>query len=253
MARPTDPRIRSRVQLEIEGEVLLAPGRVDLLRAIDETGSITRAAQRIGLSYKAAWDAVEGIGRRAREPVVVRATGGAGGGGTRLTDYGRKLLALVEKLEQPHQGAEAVEPARTALRTSARNHWTGVIRELHVGPIQTDVVVGVDRRHTCVAQITTASAGQLGLARGMRVSALVKAGAVTVRPVTAGRARAQANEARGVIREIHRGEGHAEITIRVSKAYSVVALVRKQRSELAVGREVALSFPPESVLLLVPE
>ncbi|MEZ5579956.1 MAG: LysR family transcriptional regulator [Candidatus Competibacteraceae bacterium] len=69
-----------------EGCGYLGAGRVELLEHIDECGSIARAAKRMGMSYKTAWDAVEAMNNLADRPLVVRATGGKGGGGTQLTD-----------------------------------------------------------------------------------------------------------------------------------------------------------------------
>lgn len=248
------------MQLELDGEVLLAPDRVDLLKAIDETGSITQAAQKVGLSYKAAWEAVDAIGKRADEPVVARVTGGTRGGGTTLTEYGRRLLALVQRLEQ-EQRAELARTSRSravserpALRTSARNHWVGRIQALQKGAVKTEVRMALDPRRSLVAQITTASAEQLALARGMVITALVKASAITVDRAGGSLAQRAPNLLRGVIAAASAGEDRVELTVRVSKNCSVVALVRKNRTsgDLCVGTQVELSFAPESVLLVVP-
>ncbi|MCC7059524.1 MAG: winged helix-turn-helix domain-containing protein, partial [Burkholderiaceae bacterium] len=59
------------------------PGRIALLEAIHSEGSITRAARKVGLSYKAAWDAIDTMNNLAAEPLVTRVTGGKGGGSTR--------------------------------------------------------------------------------------------------------------------------------------------------------------------------
>ena len=57
------------------------------------------------LPYRAAWDAVEAMTTLADEALVVRSTGGRHGGGTLLTDYGRKIIALYRAVEQEYQGA----------------------------------------------------------------------------------------------------------------------------------------------------
>lgn len=71
--------------LHAGGQTLGGAARIALLAAIGETGSITRAAKAVGLSYKGAWDAIDTMNNLAGEPLVLRATGGKGGGGTTLT------------------------------------------------------------------------------------------------------------------------------------------------------------------------
>lgn len=76
------------------GEVaFLGEGRIGLLEQIGERGSITQASKAAGISYNAAWDAVDAMNNLAPAPVVATATGGRGGGGARLTDEGRRLTA----------------------------------------------------------------------------------------------------------------------------------------------------------------
>src|SRR5690349_7911930 len=74
------------------GENLGGPARMGLLRAIGERGSITHAARAVGLSYKGAWDAIEAMNRLAGEALVERSAGGRGGGSTRLTAHGLRLV-----------------------------------------------------------------------------------------------------------------------------------------------------------------
>ena len=72
------------------------PKRLALLEQIAEQGSITRAAKAAGLSYKAAWDAIDELNNLSEQPLVSRSVGGKGGGGARLTPAGERLLALPE-------------------------------------------------------------------------------------------------------------------------------------------------------------
>ena len=90
----------SHEALELGGSVWFQAGaqtlggasRIGLLAAIGETGSITSAAKAVGMSYKGAWDAVDTMNNLAGEPLVVRSTGGKGGGGTTLTPRALKLI-----------------------------------------------------------------------------------------------------------------------------------------------------------------
>jgi len=86
--------------METEKGLLLGKGRYRLLRAIQEQGSINKAAQSLHLSYKKAWRQINDINANASEEVVKRSIGGKGGGGTHLTAFGRELLEGYEALEQ---------------------------------------------------------------------------------------------------------------------------------------------------------
>ena len=74
-----------------QGSTLIdeGPGKIDLLRAVSETGSISAAARVIGMSYKRAWFLIDTLNRGFGEPVVEALAGGNGGGGARLTASGR--------------------------------------------------------------------------------------------------------------------------------------------------------------------
>ncbi|MFH7423278.1 LysR family transcriptional regulator, partial [Pseudomonas syringae pv. tagetis] len=64
------------------------PQRIALLQHIAELGSITRAAKSAGLSYNAAWDAIDELNNLAQKPLEERSSGGRGGGGAKLSEEG---------------------------------------------------------------------------------------------------------------------------------------------------------------------
>ena len=70
------------------------PQRIALLQHIAEQGSITAAAKSAGISYKAAWDAIDELNNLAQTPLVQRSIGGKGGGGARLSVAGERVLRL---------------------------------------------------------------------------------------------------------------------------------------------------------------
>jgi len=90
--------IRIRCWIDIDGVRFFGPGRAELLSFIDESGSIVKAAKAMGMSYKKAWDMVDEMNTRGKKPLVVARKGGDKGGGTELTDTGRKMIAKYEKL-----------------------------------------------------------------------------------------------------------------------------------------------------------
>ncbi|MEX2226957.1 MAG: LysR family transcriptional regulator [Dehalococcoidia bacterium] len=88
---------RAKLWLERDGRIVLSDYRVRLLRHIDETGSLAEAAERMHLSYRRAWGKVREIEQNSGMKLVESAAGGAGGGGSRLTAEGRRLVELYDR------------------------------------------------------------------------------------------------------------------------------------------------------------
>jgi len=91
---------KSNLWIEKDGEVVLSRWRVNLLRAIDETGSISAAAEKMKVSYHRAWEKLHEMETRLGVTLVETQTGGEHGGGARLTDTGRDYMAHFEQFSQ---------------------------------------------------------------------------------------------------------------------------------------------------------
>ena len=81
----------------------LVDKRINILRRIHETGSISEAARLSNVSYKAAWQALETLTNLAGVPLVEKEVGGSKGGGTKLTASGLTVLELSEKLTRARE------------------------------------------------------------------------------------------------------------------------------------------------------
>ena len=92
--------IEPRLRILLGAAIAMGPGKADLLEAIGETGSITAAARRMGMSYRRAWLLIDTVNGCFRGPLVVSSRGGAGGGGARLTPLGEEILARYRAMEQ---------------------------------------------------------------------------------------------------------------------------------------------------------
>ncbi len=93
-------KIKSRIWIEINDKVLLGEGKVKLLRAIEQEGSLSKAAKSIGMSYKKAWNLIDGLNESVHKPLVIKNIGGKDGGGTTLTSYARQLIAAFEDINK---------------------------------------------------------------------------------------------------------------------------------------------------------
>ncbi|MGA7802348.1 MAG: LysR family transcriptional regulator [Gammaproteobacteria bacterium] len=96
--RPSAVLVRPRIY--IGDGIAIGPGKIDLLRAVGETRSITAAARTLGLPYKRAWLLIDSLNEGFRQPVVATATGGKGGGGASLTTLGEQLVVAYDALER---------------------------------------------------------------------------------------------------------------------------------------------------------
>jgi len=93
------PRVQFRLRISRGADIAIGPGKVDLLEAIAETGSITAAARSLGMSYRRAWLLVDTMHRCFRRPVVEAAAGGTRGGGSRLTTLGSEVVRRYRRIE----------------------------------------------------------------------------------------------------------------------------------------------------------
>jgi molybdate transport system regulatory protein len=92
------PIVRFRIDFAEHSSV--GPGKISLLEAIRETGSLSQGARNLGMSYRRAWLLVESLRRSFREPVTVASTGGKDGGGMLVTEFGDSLIKGYRQLER---------------------------------------------------------------------------------------------------------------------------------------------------------
>ena len=99
--RQGQPRsILVRPRLYLGDGITIGPGKIDLLRVVGETRSISAAARAQGVPYKRAWLLIDSLNRGFTQPVIETATGGKGGGGAHLTPTGEELIRTYDALEQ---------------------------------------------------------------------------------------------------------------------------------------------------------
>src|SRR5690349_12162785 len=90
----------TRIRILAGSAIALGPGKADLLRAIDETGSISGAARRMRMSYRRAWLLVHTMNDCFDPPLVEAVKGGSEGGGARLTSTGRRVMTEYARVLQ---------------------------------------------------------------------------------------------------------------------------------------------------------
>ena len=113
MAKKTETKSRAsakfRMRVTVADVVAIGPGKIALLEAIREHGSISAAARSMAMSYRRAWLLVQELNGAMRSPAVVSEHGGDGRGGTTLTEEGEAVIALYRRIEQIAATACATE------------------------------------------------------------------------------------------------------------------------------------------------
>ncbi len=263
--------------LELGGELWLRAGdqtlggatRIALLAAIGDTGSITRAAKAVGLSYKAAWDAVDTMNNLAGEPLVARSTGGKGGGGTTLTPRATSLIAAFRTIEREHRRfIEAASAAvagfdvdwaligRIGMKTSARNQLFGKVASIVRGTVNDEVTLALPGGQSVVAVLTHESADALGLREGADACALVKASWVVLAVDDGGpdlKVSAR-NRLHGSVDAVVAGAVNSEVTLALDGGGTLTAVVTNDSVDalqLDAGRRAIALFKASSVILAV--
>lgn len=262
--------LQGSVWMSVDGNSLGGQERIALLASIAECGSITQAAKNVKMSYKAAWDAIDGMNHLAGEPLVERVTGGKGGGGTRLTPRGLQLVKNFQLIAQEHQRfiTQLSQQAagvthdyglirRMGMKTSARNQFAGKIQAIHsgaeCGTVNDAVVIQITGGQQLVATITHHSAVHLDVQRGMEVFALIKASSIqllahsAIDPV-ADTSPCHHNQLEGHIVRWSAGVADTEVVLELAGGATLVAIV-KEAKDWEEGQKVTAMFAASSVMI----
>lgn len=240
--------------------------RIDILRGIALSGSISQAARESGVSYKAAWQAVATLTNLAGVPLVARAVGGAGGGGASLTPEGVHLLELAEALDAARRDVHArwsargagaavqadAAMARLSVRTSMRNQLPAVVETLVDAGASVRVLMRVRPTVRIAARITRESAQLLGLVPGLAVIALCKATAVRVERLHVTTAQdPDVNGIAGCAAGVLRSAGGDEVAVALEDGLRLVGFA-PPGSGLRVRQRVAAAVDESSVVVALP-
>jgi len=243
-----------------------ASERIDLLEVIDQVGSISRAAQRLDLSYRAAWDAVDAINNLSDKPVLIRAPGGEHGCGSYLTEHGREFVRLYRLLESGYQRLmtqlraevgdfnELHELLRSiAMKTSARNQFRGTVKAIRQASISAEVVLDIGDGLEIFANITNQAVEDLQLFPGREAIALIKASFIMLSTDHNIRTSVR-NRLSGVVSAVISGGANSEVKMRLPGGRTLTALITckaLQELDLADGSSCCALIKASHVLVAV--
>ncbi|MDG9922970.1 MULTISPECIES: TOBE domain-containing protein [unclassified Pseudomonas] len=261
-------QLHGSLWMTVAGENFGGRGRVALLARVAECGSITQAAKSLGMSYKAAWDAIDTMNNLAGEPLVQRLVGGKGGGGTHLTTRGQRLVDNFRLIEREHQrfvtqlGGQAEGMAddyllvrRMGMKSSARNQFLGTVSGLKIGAINDEVELSVAGGARIVAVITHDSTQALGLDLGSEVFALIKSSSIVLVADGEGARFSARNQLPGSVVRLQPGAVNTEVVIALPEGPTLAAIITNDSArslDLRQGQAITAIFKASSVILGVP-
>jgi molybdate transport system regulatory protein len=257
--------VAATLSLRRAEKAFLGGDGIGLLEAIDRFGSITKAAREVGVCYKTAWDAVDAMNNVAERPLVARAAGGHGGGGTALTDEGKETVRLYRVLQDEHQkfikrlegrlgdvGRLYSFLRRVAMRVSARNVFSGTVAAVRKGAVSTEVTLALKGGETLCSVITNESARVLGLKKGTEAYAFFKASAVILGKDLHDAKVSARNLLCGTADRIVHGPVNAEVTVVLPGGSVLTSIITEESAKrliLAKGDHVCALVKASSVIL----
>ncbi len=238
---------------------------IQLLQALEQSGSINSAAQSLGIQYKSAWQKLDQINNLLPYPLVVKRTGGSGGGGSVLTEEGRKLLHRIHLLQKefacfmqffadnPQEALDTLKTLRRIeMKLSARNVWLGEVVSIDQGVVNSVINIQLKGGDKISSVITDGSTKRLELQPGKEAMAIVKASCVLLGSNIDPKTISARNILTGIISNIVPGAVNDEVTIDLpggSTVTSIITSASLKRLELAVGKEISAIIKASDVLL----
>ncbi len=263
----------SKQSIGLEGSIwfqkadnrFLGGDRIALLDKIDELGSISSAAKAVGISYKTAWHLVNMMNNLSENPLVDRTTGGKGGGGTILTNEGKKVIAQFRIVQEEHRKfLQNLEGRlgetshlyqflkRIAMKISARNIFSGTVETIIKGSVNSEVVLLLNGGSRIVSIITNGSVDNLGLKEGVNAYAIIKASSIIIAQELLDAKLSARNILPGIISKLIEGPVNTEVDVEIGGGNVISAVITHGSSEkmsLKEGDHACVAFKASSVII----
>ncbi|MDQ0324198.1 molybdate transport system regulatory protein [Rhodopseudomonas julia] len=260
--------IEALVSLRSSESPAVGRDRIRLLEAVAREGSITAGAKAAGLTYKAAWDALDAMANLFGQPLLEKRTGGRAGGGATLTPTGIKVIDAYHKLEaemarvvrslEPHLSGTGISPLNLVsgvlMKTSARNALRGTITQIVSDAVASEVAVKVNEDTTIYAIVTQESLKALGLCVGREAVALIKAPFVIIAPGESAPPLSVRNCVAGTVRRLTPSAVTTEVVLDIGGEKSLAATITAESARslgLEPGKPACALFDAAHVILAI--
>lgn len=252
--------MRADVSLGIllSDETKLFNRHIKLLKAVDKTGSITKAAQIIGISYKTAWDTLDLLNNKSKYPLLERIDGAKKNSGTKLSEHAHTLIEAFEKLLLLQQGfldrvlnsgidIDTLSNLKSlTLALSARNQLNAKIVDIKESELNSLAVCKLRNGELLAASITIQSRRNLDLKEEKDVLLIFKAPQViisTTKPETKYTISCQ-------IEQLIINPEQSEVLLRVSQDQTITALVSTINAKnFSIGQKIYAQIDPANIII----
>ena len=176
-------KLSCKVWIEYKDQPVIGKGGAEILEAIEKEKSISKASETLGMSYRYVWNYIDDIQKTLEQSIVETYKGGkSGGGGAKLTDLGRNLLAEYKQVEGYMEKVllSSGKLEVKGVKLSARNRFKGKVVSVEKGVITAKVKVEVRTPVTVTAVITKDAVEDLDIKVGDEVEAIVKSTEVMI-------------------------------------------------------------------------
>jgi molybdate transport system regulatory protein len=258
-------KVKGELGLGTSDSYFIGESRINLLKSIKETGSITQAAKHAGLSYKGAWEAVQSMNNSSEEILVIKKTGGSGGGGAELSPYALKVIEAFDlvNLKLKTILAEVEEHIgdiddllnilrRISMKISVRNQYLGKIKKITFGQVNAEVIIALKSGCEIAANITVGSVEKLGLKEGNEAFALVKASNVIIADPSLKGKLSTRNFLTGIVESFEKGGVNSTVTIKLDDGNLLTGIITNESIDslgLKEGMPLAGAFKSSAVII----
>ena len=255
--------LTSALTLEMLGKSFLLEKRIELLHAIKEHGSISKAAKAVPMSYKSAWEAVDTMNSLSPEPIVHRETGGKDGGGTTITAYGLTLLENYAVLKEEHtrflerlseftdiQSGAFKTIGRLAMQISARNQIQAQVISVESANVNAKIHLNLKSGQVLVSVITKEAVENLHIKEKQTVTAIFKSSSVLLS--TLEDEKSEENRLKGIVTEIDSDIENAKVIVDIGNHDTIVSVMPVdvlEKMELKVGSSVMANIKASDIML----
>ncbi|MEI7840405.1 MAG: TOBE domain-containing protein [Methylococcaceae bacterium] len=214
---------------------------IELLKAINQSGSLNQAAKQVGLSYKGAWQIIERANNSSPKTLVTTAIGGTKGGGTVLTDAGHALIRLFDELQSAHQlflkqlnQNLATNPdtvllfQRLVVKTSARNQLFGTVISILLGSVSAEITIKLKGNEQIITTISLSDAQELGLTLNSDVLLLLNSSEIMLATIDNPKQFSARNYLACQVIQIEQDLIYAEVTLLFAGGEMLIATITKQ-------------------------
>lgn len=214
---------------------------IELLKAINDSGSLNQAAKQVGLSYKGAWQIIERANNSSPKTLVTTAIGGTKGGGTVLSDAGLALIQLFEELQHSHQlflkqlNQNLVKNPDTVLlfqrlvvKTSARNQLFGTVISILLGSVSAEITIKLKGNEQIITTISQPDFQELGLTLNSDVLLLLNSSEIMLATIDNPKQFSARNYLACHVIQIREDVIYAEVTLLFAGGEMLIATITKQ-------------------------